>query len=381
MITLRRTALLLGALTLTTGAATAQQQLCFTDSMPTTTTGWNGNLTFPRFDPNLGNLISVDFTLTGNAQGVASFESLDALPTTITTTFAATLTLTRPSGGLTILNVIPSTSFVNSATPFDGVIDFGGTSGATAGNIMVTDSNMTSLTSPADLALFSGPAGAPGTIVLPINAMGSSSGNGAGNLVLSFQQMAGASVEVCYTFALGLEKCDGDGGDGMGCTNCPCSNNAPSGTVGGCLNSVGTSARLLVSGVPSQMADTLQFKLSGATPGGSAVLFSSNSGAPTNPLNPCTGLDSGISTMFLDGLRCLGGVIRRHPTRLVDANGAVGVTGAPWGPPGGPPQGLIARGAWTPGQTTCWQAYYRDINGPCLTTVNTTNAIAITILP
>ena len=47
------------------------------------------------------------------------------------------------------------------------------------------------------------------------------------------------------------ESCNGDGGDQMGCTDCPCFNNIPTGNVGGCVNSAGTSTRLRVSGTSS----------------------------------------------------------------------------------------------------------------------------------
>ena len=47
------------------------------------------------------------------------------------------------------------------------------------------------------------------------------------------------------------DQCNGDGGDQMGCTDCPCTNNAPQGTIGGCLNSAGTASRLIGTGDPS----------------------------------------------------------------------------------------------------------------------------------
>ena len=45
--------------------------------------------------------------------------------------------------------------------------------------------------------------------------------------------------------------CTGDGGDQLGCSNCPCSNNATPGSVGGCVNSAGTGSTLIVAGSPS----------------------------------------------------------------------------------------------------------------------------------
>ncbi len=54
----------------------------------------------------------------------------------------------------------------------------------------------------------------------------------------------GLSAQLCYdsgmvgpTFPV---SCTGDGGDQMGCTDCPCNNNTPPGSIGGCRNSSGT---------------------------------------------------------------------------------------------------------------------------------------------
>ena len=65
--------------------------------------------------------------------------------------------------------------------------------------------------------------------------------------------------------------CNGDGGDQLGCTNCPCMNNAIAGTVGGCLNSTMTSTRLFATGntsvsLPEFSAVDLRFSLTGAPP-------------------------------------------------------------------------------------------------------------------
>ena len=49
----------------------------------------------------------------------------------------------------------------------------------------------------------------------------------------------------------GVSYCNGDGGDQMGCTDCPCGNNAPVGTIGGCVNGSSTSARIEATGWPS----------------------------------------------------------------------------------------------------------------------------------
>jgi hypothetical protein len=176
--------------------------------------------------------------------------------------------------------------------------------------------------------------------------------------------------------------CFGDGGDGMGCTDCPCGNNAPAGAAGGCLNSVGNSGQLVASGSPAVANDTLRIELIEATPLTFAVLVSGDNRLPANSVNPCFYLGSGILSPDLDGLRCMGGGFRRHGTRPTDAAGVVGSTTPGWGPPDGPAVGLIAQSGFTAGQTRHWQSFYRedDLLG-CNSGLNTTQGVSVTFVP
>ncbi len=187
----------------------------------------------------------------------------------------------------------------------------------------------------------------------------------------------------CIPFTLGAgyqALCDGDGGNQMGCTPCPCGNDAPLGTSGGCLNPENRSAELQASGAPSVAADTMRFELTGASSLTFAVLASGAEIAPTNPMSPCFGNN-------LDGLRCAVQQVRRHGARSTDANGDVG-TGVPgpgqngWGFPDGPPGGLIAQGGFAAGQTRYFQGFYRtDPTLGCQTGQNTSQAIRVDFTP
>ncbi|MEM7516817.1 MAG: hypothetical protein AAF368_07820, partial [Planctomycetota bacterium] len=178
------------------------------------------------------------------------------------------------------------------------------------------------------------------------------------------------------------DVCNGDGGDQMGCTDCPCDNNADQGTIGGCLNSAGRSARLLPSGDPSASADSLRFEMTGAAPSTYAILAVSDSLATTNPANPCFGLGSGVDSALLDGIRCVVGGVSRQGTRMTDANGDVGLTSDGWGSPNLPTGGLVAQGGFTAGQVQYYQVIYRDdADLGCQTGFNTTQAVAVTIQP
>lgn len=184
------------ALALAGSAAAQTQTVCFTDTIALQPTNWSGSVSIPKFDPNLGTLQSIAFDLTGNVQGSARAESLDAAPTIVNTSFSANITLTRPDASVIVVT-LPVANFSDSFTAYDGTLDFGGTSGAIHAGINVTDTQ--SFTSPppaSDLVLFSG----AGNIVLPVSAQGASLATGAGNLITQFMTDAAATVRVCYTF-------------------------------------------------------------------------------------------------------------------------------------------------------------------------------------
>ena len=177
-------------------------------------------------------------------------------------------------------------------------------------------------------------------------------------------------------------SCNGDGGNQMGCTSCPCGNDALPGSIGGCLNSAASSATLIASGLASVSADSLRMEMPGGPLSSFAVLPSGSPTAPTTPANPCFGLDSGIAAMTLDGLRCAVQSVQRHGARPTDSNGDVGVTTAGWGPPNGPPGGLIAQGGFAVGQTRHYQVIYREAPTlGCMTGQNTSQAVSVTFEP
>lgn len=203
----------------------------------------------------------------------------------------------------------------------------------------------------------------------------------------------GTTFSCCVPFMIGTvapiqSLCNGDGGNQAGCTNCPCGNNAPVGTIGGCLNSAGTSAELEASGdlsvsLPAGSTTDLRFGLSGAPPNAFCILNSGDAVAPGNPTNPCFGLDSGAQAVAFDGLRCAITNTRRHGGRSADALGEVGVTNSPWGGEGGPPAGLaVAFGGFASGQTRYFQVINRDdATMVCMRGLNTSQAAEITFTP
>jgi len=183
------------------------------------------------------------------------------------------------------------------------------------------------------------------------------------------------------------DLCNGDGGSGTGCTVCPCGNDAPPGTEGGCINDWGRSARLLPLGstsitLPQESSADLTFYVRDATPFTARLLISGDALAPDNPANPCHGLGSGVRSSVFNGLRCAVRNTRRHGLRAPPVSGQGGLPQA-WGGRYPPLAGLAHhRMGMSPGQVRYFQVIYRDNPfGPCMNGINTTQAVRVRFVP
>ena len=133
--------------------------------------------------------------------------------------------------------------------------------------------------------------------------------------------------------------CFGDGA----AASCPCGNDSPAGLGRGCANSIGSSAQLVDGGVASVSNDTLALTSSGELPNALSIFLQGDAQVAFAP--------------FGDGLRCVGGSLRR----LYVTNASGGVASAP---PAGEP-GVSQRSAalgdpLAPGSRRFLQTYYRD---------------------
>jgi hypothetical protein len=258
----------------------------------------------PRFDPALGTLNFVDVCITGRAQGSCAVETLDPFPNTAMLNFAVQVDLMRPDTSV-IATAIPSAAFTDNLSAFDGTIDFGGTSGVMHTGIDVLVTSQLDLTSAADLALFTGTAGNPGMIVLPVRAQGVSTATGVGHLITQFLSNGTGIVSVCYDYTpVAQSFCAGDGTG----TACPCGNDSPIGANAGCLSSIGTGAALRGAGFASVAADSLVLTCSGLPATTSALFFQGTSQ-----------ISAGAGAVMGDGLRCVGGSVARLGTKSASA--------------------------------------------------------------
>lgn len=175
---------------------------------------------------------------------------------------------------------------------------------------------------------------------------------------------------------LGRDFCNGDGGVTADCSACPCENDAMRGAIGGCLNDAGRSARLDASGSSSLGDSDLSFSMIAGGANSFAVLVSGSSAAPANPANFCYGLDSGVNSSSLDGLRCVVEGLDRHGARALDARGDTLVPWRIFSPDSAPPADL------QPGDRRYFQAIYRQVPaGGCGTGQSSTQGIEIVFSP
>lgn len=136
-------------------------------------------------------------------------------------------------------------------------------------------------------------------------------------------------------------------------SGCPCGNDA---SDAGCINSTGSGALLDFSGSSSLAADDLQLTGTGLAPGQPALLI-----AGLNAVN------GGQGNPFGDGLRCVGGSVKRLGLALPDAGG-----NASWGP------GIAAGQGWLPGDARYLQLWYRDpVGSACGAGFNLSNGLEV----
>lgn len=222
-------------------------------------------------------------------------------------------------------------------------------------------------------------------------------GNNAGTQTLSFQlpaSLEGESVRIQFhavaslvggghtvgwaidnfslTGASGIQRCFGSGQ----AVPCPCGNNAAAANSG-CTHSAssGQGAVLRHRGRSRASEDSLSFVVFGAVPFSTAILVSGDNALPA--ANPGAGIPFG------DGLRCVGGNLIRHDTRNLGSTGAAywGIATIP-SAPSFPPEGLIAQGGYSVGQTRHWQVIYRDDpTAGCGSGINSSQSIELTISP
>ncbi|MBL8764866.1 MAG: choice-of-anchor E domain-containing protein [Phycisphaerae bacterium] len=192
---MRRT--LSGSLVVLVCALTASGEvISFSADVVDTRTNWATTVSVPQFDPALGTLTAIGFSLTGRVDGTASYENLSPSPANITVNLSSEIKLQRPDA-TNLLVVLPIVSQSQLTGAYDGAIDFGGSSGAVVNALAGSASNsQINSPTPSDFTTFVG----NGNVVMPVTAIARSYASGSGNMVAAFQTFAGAGVTVSYTY-------------------------------------------------------------------------------------------------------------------------------------------------------------------------------------
>lgn len=147
------------------------------------------------------------------------------------------------------------------------------------------------------------------------------------------------------------QYCSGDDLVGL----CPCGNDTVHTSVlhRGCVNGSQNSTALFPVGQPVVGADSFKLHVFGSTPSAFGVVFS--------------GTTSIAASSFGDGLRCVGGSMERLELILVDGSGSTETSS---------PLSLAGSGV-NSGDWRYYQWWYRDVNGPCGSGFNTSNAVSL----
>lgn len=162
---------------------------------------YNYVLSVDQFDDNGGlfTLVGAVIKLDGFMEGFIGFENLSASATSeISGSISSTIELSTTTG-TSLVTVLPTFSTSFSAPIFDGVVDFGGSSGVTtdASPVPVTASNTVTITDASTLALFLG----SGTIDLDVDANSSASTSNVGGFVTTQSSVvSAASMEIYYLY-------------------------------------------------------------------------------------------------------------------------------------------------------------------------------------
>jgi hypothetical protein len=170
--------------------------ITYSDTIDLQTTDWSETLSFQQYDLNsILPLSSIDIIFTGFILGDVEIESRDATAKTVTGNLKATIDLSW-TGGDVITTSLPSAEVSFDATAYDGVLDFGGTSGTILTDLYAsqTVTTVTYTASDSEFWYFIG----SGTVSFDVDAIGVSAAAASGNVLTGFTTQAGAEISVVY---------------------------------------------------------------------------------------------------------------------------------------------------------------------------------------
>lgn len=131
--------LLLTILTMNYHDGSAQQfSISYCDEMPLTQGNANDTLTLPKFDTNLGTLMNITFFIELSGSIEEYIENFELVGTgDVLCSHSIDIETFAPTGDLLDFNILKENTF--NLGPFDGIVDFSGTSGETRKDILLNE--------------------------------------------------------------------------------------------------------------------------------------------------------------------------------------------------------------------------------------------------
>ena len=154
--------------------------------LPMRTADWSATATFQQFDPAAGDLLAVHVSVTADLQGRATITNTTDALVAVVADLGATVSVNRPAGGSTIVEASPAAATAQDVGPLQQDVR----------DVSDTRSASVTLTSPADLAAFTG----TGTIRLGVTATAGSWAPSLPGVDIALETAAGAAVTVTYDF-------------------------------------------------------------------------------------------------------------------------------------------------------------------------------------
>jgi hypothetical protein len=162
--------------------------ICYTDTYPPSTTEWSHNFVLPLFNPAWGILQSVYIAASESVDINGTVQNTSTGPQSFTFRAGSLLTVTLPDS-LGYLQPSPLALAQAYNLPAGGSAPYG--------PVSASDSVNYTYTAPVDMAWFQG----GGTFTLPAYTQTQELiAGGGGNIIAVLNTVAGATVEVCYTY-------------------------------------------------------------------------------------------------------------------------------------------------------------------------------------
>jgi hypothetical protein len=196
-VTLRTPVVLILFIVFFSASSAGAERVVFCDSVPLQDVDWYENFTLPKFNPNLGELKAVDIELKVNLTQRLQMENTGRGNFSINSTTESVLALLLPDGEE--INANASLAVLKNLGPYDGAVDFSGSSGI---DFSEPSSSGIVMYSCQDISGFL--AGGPGeNMVLKgvMKSLQNSSVLGSGSSVI--QTKADANVCVIYEYDTG----------------------------------------------------------------------------------------------------------------------------------------------------------------------------------